>query len=204
MNARQLRKLAQVVSAAAHPGKSPIDGKPYTAAELADFNPYGPPAIGTWQAETWQGREYLTFRLHVTHDQEHDLAITGDGALWQWDTVRIPPEDCDCECRTAAPLVPASRFELSADCPRHSQRENPPWRELDAFLHVDGIGWEIVDRPHPLRHLTRRHSERVGAGVIGVDVPISPSTTPAWRHVIRLGAPAHDVLADYRAERGRA
>jgi hypothetical protein len=193
MNAAQARSIARLIEAAEHPRMDLITGQPY---EDDEYLAYGRAWVSTGE---WVGSreaphghgELLAFTLHVAGigAQTHEVYVSESGGRLLWSTVRIPPEDCDCEC--AGPIVTSLVDAHDAaiaraarevddrkrrDCPRHGQAV----RELDCWRPLRHAGWVI--------------GWHASVGTPGVDLP-------HWKFAVAEGDPLDDPLARHRQAR---
>jgi hypothetical protein len=202
VNAAQAGRLHRLLLEASHPRTCPITGAEYTADEMAD---YGTPSVSIrgYERERIGAPEMMEVRLSTPSDsRDRELFLDPAGVLWVWSTVRIPREDCDCECGQPSAFLDSPPI-APEDCPRHATDERRGVRELDCFRRVTRIGWELATVPP----ITVPHRESITDGdqIIGAEtVKVIGGGYSTWKYVIHEGDPIRDVLAGYRAERAAA
>lgn len=196
MNAAQARAIASLIDSAARPDTCPITGQKYTEDERADWDPaYAITGSYVPAKEAPEGRgELLEVRLRPQGivERTRELYVDSAGALLLWSTVRIPPEDCECECEGP----PESKVDRS-DCPRHGDSV----RELDCWREVAGTPHWVIDHRRPII-LPHRESVRAGDRILGVHTEKTiAGPTPYWRFEVKEGRPLDDPLARHRQAR---
>lgn len=140
VNLAQAEALVRLLRDARHPRTCPITGQFYTAEEYAEL---GEPCVGGFEVSVAQDGdpEMLHFNLRPAPLARWTyLHLDDGGRLWTWSTVRIPPEDCDCECPGGGPV--GSKVDRSS-CPVHGDSV----RELECFRRAS-VGWRLTtERP---------------------------------------------------------
>lgn len=177
MNMAQAKAVVRLLQDAAHPRTDPTTAQFYTPDELTEL---GQPSIhlNGYDGPDEHGPEMLVISLYGTRADDRQLYMSATGALHVWSSVRIPPEDCPCECERDVFGVMTAPIPQSVErCPVHGQGV----REIDCFRAVMSVGWEIK-----------------------VPTADRPMSCASWNLVVREGEPIRDVLAEYRAERARA
>jgi hypothetical protein len=139
INLAQARTIVDLLTTAEHPHVAP-NGYHLTAEDLALYDEPRVSELDRVDEADGYGPAMLKLVLCADLQDDVDLYLDDAGAVHVWSTLRIPPEDCDCECMVGGVADPGPH------CPRHGDGV----REIDCYRKAT-VAWELKEYASPGR-----------------------------------------------------